>query len=93
MGSLIMPFGIVSRTNGVPMPHHFPLQGLSFRDKKSLATAFAHSLGPMAFMGSPHDLGMQITDRVLSNPDRSCNLAAKLKDARCPFQQRARHCS
>jgi len=31
-------------------PPHFPIQGLSFRDKKSLATAFAHSLQPGAFM-------------------------------------------
>ncbi|MEQ5796458.1 hypothetical protein LZ686_17660, partial [Paracoccus sp. NFXS7] len=29
-----MPFGIVSRTNGVPMPHPFPPQGFSFLSKK-----------------------------------------------------------
>lgn len=35
----IIPFSIVSRTNGVLMPHHLPVHGLSFREKKSLATA------------------------------------------------------
>jgi hypothetical protein len=29
-----MPFGIVSRTNGVPVPHPFPPQGFSFLSKK-----------------------------------------------------------
>jgi len=69
------------------MPHHFPLQGLSFRDKKSLATAFAHSLGPMAFMGSPHDLGMQITDRVLGNLSGGGRLAPALENTGSPFEQ------
>ena len=49
------------------------------RDKKSLATAFAHSLGPMAFMGSPHDLGMQVTDRFFGNLSTGRNLTATLK--------------
>jgi hypothetical protein len=40
-----------------PAPH-FPIQGLSFLDKKSLATAFARFLEPMACAGSPRDLGM-----------------------------------
>jgi hypothetical protein len=75
------------------MPHHFPIQGLSFRDKKSLATAFAHSLEPVAFMGSPHDLGMQITDRFLGNLGGGRRLAATLENARGTFQQSARHCS
>jgi len=53
---------------------------LSFRDKKSLATAFAHSLRPVAFMGSPHDPGVQIADGVPGDPGGGGGLAAALKN-------------
>jgi hypothetical protein len=70
------------------MPHHFPIQGLSFLDKKSLATAFARFLGPVACAGSPHDLGMQITGRFLDNLGGGRSLTATLENARGTFQQR-----
>ena len=75
-------------TSGGSIPHYFPVRGLSFRDKKSLATAFARSLRPMAFTGSPHDPGMQVLDRVFDHPGGGRSLTTTLKDARGTFQ----HC-
>jgi len=66
---------------------HFPAQGLSFRDKKSLATAFAHSLEPVAFMGSPHDLGMEIADCVFGNLCHGGRFAPALENTASPFEQ------
>ena len=75
-------------TDVVPKLPHVPIHTLSLRDKKSLATAFAHALEPRAFKGSPHDAGMQITHRVpgILSGRRP---AATLKKARSPFSQRA----
>jgi hypothetical protein len=42
----------------------------------------------MVVAGSPHDPGMQIADRILNDFGGGGRLAAALKDARGPVQQR-----
>lgn len=70
-----------------PEPH-LPVQGLSFRDKGSLATAFARSLEPMAFAGSPHDLRMRCPHRIFG--DFGGFLAASLANVGGSTKQRLR---
>jgi hypothetical protein len=69
-----MPFGIVSLTNGVPMPDHVPPQGFSFRSKKGLATA-----------SSPIDLGVTPLYRLLVTLGPLA--APAIKHPGGPFQQ------
>ena len=68
-------------------PPHFLVQDLSFRDKISLATAFARSLGPMPFAGSPHDLGKQITDSFLGSLGSGRSLTTTLENPRGTSEQ------
>ena len=53
-----------------------------------MATAFARAFGSMPFAGSPHDLGMQIMDRVFGHLCRCRGFTPAFEDACGPLEQR-----